>query len=108
MEPLPSQAILLNPRTNLVPNLFMIVINPFPFLLLQQFDINQPTIHRDHGNMFKSIVWTISKLIRGLYFLDNNHILNTNTKIGIFIKPRFYRQPKSIRGGTVAENHPWL
>ena len=88
MKPLPSQSILLHPRTNLLPNFLMIIINPFPLLLIQQLYINQPSIHRHHRNMFKSIIRTISKLIRRIYFLDNNHILNTNTKIAVLVKPR--------------------
>lgn len=80
LEPLPGQLTLGQPWANLVPDLLMISIHPIPFLLIQKRNINQLPIHRYHRNMLKSIIRTISKLIRCINLLDDNDILNPNTK----------------------------
>ena len=88
-KPFPSQPTLLHSRTDFVPNLLMIRIHPSHFLVIQQFDINQPLIHRHHRHPFKSIIRSVTKLIRRIHFLYNNHILNTNTEIAVLVKSGF-------------------
>jgi len=85
LQPFQCQTTLLKIPAGLAPDILMISIQPMNFLSCQSLHINQfPTI-RNHGNMLKSQIWLVSKLVLRFNFLDKNHVFNSDTEFPIFV-----------------------
>ncbi len=100
------QLVISNKALCLFQSLLVLGINPVLFLLGKQGQVHHVTAVRDHGDVFKSVVGCAAKVVLRLDLLDDNDVLDTNTKVAILVVAGLVRDDVTGLEGKLAVGRP--
>lgn len=106
LQPSRCQFVLLKVPLRLAPDVGTVVIEPGFLSLCQKTRVDELAAVWYHGDVFKSEVGLVTKLVFGLNLLDHDDIFNTNTKGAVFVVARFIRDNISRGQGDLRELYP--
>lgn len=105
LKPLQRLLVILQQRRQLIPHFLMILIQPLPLLSTQQLDVDHVLLYRTllsrkrgldlgsrkkgrfahHSHAFQPEESFVSKVVRGLCFLDEHDVLDANAESTISV-----------------------
>lgn len=74
LQPGARQLVLLKEVLRLLPDFFVVVIDPFDLCLRQQGSFNQIATQGCHGNMFEAQPRLVTETVPRLHLASNNHV----------------------------------